>query len=124
MAGSILEAILHDLLTSTPARISEAMTSSEAPRKRGGAVKDITEDTMEDQWPLADLIDVAVDLGLLPKERADTIDQVLREYRNFVHPRREIRAAYACGEAEALVAKGVLDGVCNHLAASASGTTS
>jgi hypothetical protein len=47
-------------------------------------------------------------------ERARTIDQVLRDYRNFVHPKKEIRAEHACSEAEALLAKGALDGVCNY----------
>jgi hypothetical protein len=51
----------------------------------------------------------------LPEERGDTIDQVLRDYRNFVHPRKELKAAHQCTEAEAYVARGALDGVCNHL---------
>ena len=39
------------------------------------------------------LIDVAVDIGRLPADAADTIHQVLRDYRNFVQPKKEIRAA-------------------------------
>jgi hypothetical protein len=78
-------------------------------------VKDILANTAEDEWRLVNLIEVAVDLGLLPQDRADTIDQVLREYRNFVHPRKELKAAHPCTEAEAYLAKGALDGVCNQL---------
>jgi hypothetical protein len=112
MAGSILEAILYDLLVQDAPR---AMASPEAPKKKGGLVKDITQNTAADEWKLTDLIEVAVDLAFLPKERADTIDQVLRDYRNFVHPRKELKAAHPCTEAEALLAKGALDGVYNHL---------
>jgi hypothetical protein len=92
------------------------MASKEAPRKRGGLVRDITNDTAEDEWKLVDLINVAVDMDLLRRQRADTIDQVLRDYRNFVHPRKEIKADHPCTEAEATLAKGALDAVCNHLA--------
>src|SRR5262249_46969295 len=115
LAGSILEAILYDQLTRDAARVAAAMASPKAPRKKGGVVKDITQDTAEAEWRLSDLIDVCVDLTILPQARADTIDQVLRDYRNFVHPRKELKAAHPCAEAEATLAKGALDAVCNHL---------
>jgi hypothetical protein len=115
MAGSILEAILYDLLTRDAALIAKAMASPKAPTKGTTAVKDITNNTSENEWKLVNLINVAVDLNLLPQERAHTIDQILRNYRNFVHPRKEIKEAHPCTEAEATLAKGALDGVCNHL---------
>jgi hypothetical protein len=115
IAGSILEAILYDLLTRDPARITQAMASPKAPKKKGGVPKDITRDTAEDEWKLVNLIEVSADLNLIPQARADAIDQVLRDYRNFVHPRKEIKAEHPCTEAEAMLAKGALDAVCNHL---------
>lgn len=108
MAGSILEAILLDLLTQDPARFTAASSSSKAPRDGAGAVKH------QDSWTLYHLIEIGVDIKLLPPDRAKTFDQVLRDYRNFVHPRKEIRAKHACGEGEALMAKGALDAVCDH----------
>jgi hypothetical protein len=48
-------------------------------------------------------------------ERERAIDQVLRDYRNFVHPYEEVRADHACSEGEALAAIGALMGVCDHL---------
>lgn len=108
MAGSILEAILLDLLTQDPTRFAAARTSSKAPRDGSGTVKH------EDSWTLYNLIEIAVDIGVLPSDRAKTFDQVLRDYRNFVHPRKEIRAKHACSEGEALMAKGALDAVCDH----------
>ena len=46
-----------------------------APKKRGGKVKDIA----KGEWTLHNLIEVSVFLGLIPKERADTFDQVIRD---------------------------------------------
>ena len=66
-------------------------------------------------WKLIILIDVATDIGIIPKQRADAVDQILRDFRNFIHPRKEVRSQFPCGEAEALLAKGALDAICNHL---------
>lgn len=107
LAGSILEAILFDILFRDPDRCAKATASPKAPQK-GGTVKS------EDQWTLENMITVATDIGLLPADRAKTFDQVLRDYRNFVHPRKELRAAHPCGDGEALMAKGALDAVCDH----------
>jgi hypothetical protein len=114
MAGSILEAILYDLLTIGPTLPEKAMACRYAPTKRGG-VKNILNDAPEDTWTLNDLIKVAVELGILPPQRAATINQVLRDYRNFVHPRKERLAGHACKEGEAMSARGALEGVCDHL---------
>lgn len=108
MAGSILEAILFDLLGSDPATQAKAMASPAAPTQKG------TVRPMED-WTLESLIKVAADLGILPPNRADTFDQVLRDYRNFVHPKKEIKSAHPCGEGEAQLAMGGLNAVCDIL---------
>ena len=70
-----------------------------------------------DDWRLENLIDIAVNINMLPRDPADTIHRVLRDYRNFVHPKKEIRAAHACTEAEAMLSIGALDSVCNYLEA-------
>jgi hypothetical protein len=109
LAGSILEAILFDVL-SDPKRHATTMASSMCPTNKSGPKIDV----LTGDWKLEKLIDVAVDTGILPKPRADSIDQVLRDYRNFVHPKKEIRSAHPCREAEAMMSVGILDGVCNH----------
>ena len=106
LAGSILEAILYDRLTAEPTIKDRAMSSTKAPPGK---------DISAGDWKLIQLIDVAADIGVLPKDRADTIDQVLRDYRNFVHPKKELRSKHPCSEAEATMAVGALEGVCNHL---------
>jgi hypothetical protein len=106
MSGSILEAILYDQLTKDSATVASAVAASKAPKNR---------DLSKGEWRLHDLIQVAVELGILPPPRAASIDQILRDYRNFVHPKKEIRSAHPCSEAEAFLSKGALDSVCNHL---------
>lgn len=114
MAGSIVEAILFDQLAA-PAVKASAEASPKAPKRSDGTPRDLSSNTSKDKWTLENLIDVAVDLKILPQERAKTFDQVLRDYRNFVHPKKELRSAHPCTEAEAFMAKGALDGLCNHL---------
>jgi hypothetical protein len=115
MAGSVLEAILYDQLTRDATSTAAAMNSPKAPRKKGGAVRDILSDSVEDDWTLSKLIDVSAELGVLPAHRIPMFDHVLRDYRNIVHPRKELRVAHNCNEAEATLAKGALDAVCDLL---------
>ncbi len=108
MAGSIAEAILFDVLTKHSAYSARAKTSGKRPRRNNRLVD-------EDDWRLVDLIDIATDIGLMPQARAGTFDQVVRDYRNFVHPKKEIRARHEPGEGEALLAHGALIAFCDHL---------
>ena len=103
LAGSILEAILYDRLTSNPTREANSKASPKAPK--GKLIED---------WTLEKMILVAEDIGLLVPDKTAVIDKSLRHYRNFVHPRREIKEQYACGEPEATIAKGALEAVCNY----------
>jgi hypothetical protein len=121
-AGSILEAILYDLLTRTPARVKAAESELSAPKKqdprgpKGAKVpREIKKNTGPDKWDLKDLIRVATKLNLLPADRGNAIDQTLRDWRNFVHPHKEAKADYEITDAEAETAVGNLKCVCNHL---------
>ncbi len=107
MAGSVLEAILFDRLADRKWN-TQATASTAAKDNKGKPIP-------MDNWRLEKLIDIAVEINLLPKDPANTIHQVLRDYRNFVHPKKEIRAAHACTEAEAMLSLGALDSVCNYL---------
>lgn len=109
LAGSIVEAILFDIMSQTR-WVAPAMNSNKAPKDRQGNVKPIS----SGDWKLHDLIEVATEIRLIPSARSATFDQVLRDYRNFVHPKKEIRAAHPCTEAEALMSKGALDALLNH----------
>jgi hypothetical protein len=115
LAGSILEAILYDQLTADASHVARAMASPRAPRKPSGAVRNITGNGGDDVWALADLVRVAVDIGLLPAARSEVLDPAVRHYRQLLLPRREVLTLQASTEADALLAKGGLDAICNHL---------
>src|SRR5437899_5966906 len=85
MAGSILEAVLFDRVADAKWN-STALASAKVPLDKKTRSK-----RPMDEWTLENLIDIAGDIGLLPKDPANTIHQVLRDYRNFVHPKKEIR---------------------------------
>lgn len=108
LAGSILEAILHDVLTE-PSREPLAQNSSKAPVNQAGNII-----TNISKWNLASLIKVSEDINLFDSKRSATFDQTLRDFRNFIHPLKEIRAQHPCKEAEAMMAIGALEGICDH----------
>lgn len=110
LAGSILEAILVDQLTASEEVIQLAKASPKAPK---------TKRIEKGQWTMYQLINVAADVDILPKDRANAIDVTLREYRNIIHSDVELKKQYSCTEAEASLAKGALDAVCNYLDAHA-----
>jgi hypothetical protein len=112
LAGSLLEAILYDQLAKNSLIKQSALASSKAPKdSKTGKIKDFD----AGDWRLFDLIAVATDISLLPADRSKSIDQILRDFRNFVHPKKELRAKYPCTEAEAMLALGALEAVCNVL---------
>ncbi|EJQ34602.1 hypothetical protein [Bacillus cereus] len=108
LAGSILEAILYDVFLN-PNYNGKANRSPKAPKDESRNVKSLD----NGQWTLEELIKVARDIQVLPHEHINTIDQGLRHFRNFVHPKKELRGKYQCGGSEALIAKGTLDRICD-----------
>ncbi|RYG31908.1 MAG: hypothetical protein EON93_12155 [Burkholderiales bacterium] len=107
MAGSVAEAILFDVLTGSPARETRARTSKAVPITKGAIAP------VED-WKLASLVKIASDLALFDSNRLDMFDVSLREFRNFIHPKKEVRQAHSCGEGEAYLAVGALISLCEH----------
>lgn len=93
LCGGAIEAILTDLLLSNS---SNAIASNKAPK---GA--DIT------KWSLANLIEVSVDINLVSPS-IEKLSHSIREYRNLVHPGREIRERLIFDSEEAKIALEVL----------------
>ncbi|MCI0531823.1 MAG: hypothetical protein L0Y74_07750 [candidate division Zixibacteria bacterium] len=93
LSGGAIEAILLDLLSKNK---STALASQKAPKK-----SDLT------AWELANLIEVAVDLGLI-NPSAEKLSHSVREYRNLVHPGNEMRNHLSFGAEEAKIALEVL----------------
>jgi hypothetical protein len=89
LSGGAIEAILTDVLL---ANESTAINASLAPRE-----PDIR------KWALADLIKVSVELNCV-QQGVDKLSHSVREYRNLVHPGREIREGLTFDEEEAKIA--------------------
>lgn len=100
MCGSATEALLLDALLQDKAK---ALRSAKAPRdKKQKVSKDVR------RWWLSDMIEVAVDVGIVDKTVAGMTEGV-REYRNLIHPAVEIRKQTAPEKEEATVAQAALD---------------
>ena len=92
LSGGVIEGILMDLLANRP----ETFTAAEAPKKN-----DIT------RWTLDELIRVALALSAV-NGAVGRLSHSVREYRNLVHPGREIRENLTFGREEATIAVEVL----------------
>ena len=84
MLGSVLEGTLHDVVRQHPA---EAYRCPRAPKGQDGKPKN------SDTWKLSDLIDVAHACGWIELD-ARRFSHELRDYRNMVHPDRELIDAH------------------------------
>ncbi len=116
VAGRVLDAVLYDQLTRDPARTAAALAAEHTPKKDPGAVpRDITVNEGEDEWTLADLIDVSVELGLIPEAPARGAGQVLRGRRSLTHGGKGRPGLCPCTAAEATRAKDALGAIINHL---------
>ncbi|HYW47010.1 MAG TPA: hypothetical protein VE959_29355 [Bryobacteraceae bacterium] len=93
LAGGAIEAILTGVLLANP----ETFSAAAAPKKKN----DIT------RWSLDELIRVALELNTV-NGAVGRLSHSVREYRNLVHPGREIRENLAFGREEAAIAMEVL----------------
>ena len=84
MCGSILEAVLLGNAQREPARFNK---SKKAPKTAAGEVKRFRE------WKLADLIDVASELGIL-KPDVHKFGHWLRDFRNYIHPNQQMQSGF------------------------------
>ncbi len=94
LCGGAIEAVLADLLM---ANSVQAMASAKAPNQQ-----DIT------RWGLSTLIEVCVDLKLVT-QGVEKLSYPIREYRNLVHPGRELREKLVFDGEEARIAVEVLN---------------
>jgi len=84
LCGSILEGLLLGAACASPQKFNQAPNS---PRDRAGNVKRFAD------WRLAELIDVACDLGLL-KLDVKKFSHVLRDFRNYIHPYQQMSSGF------------------------------
>jgi hypothetical protein len=90
LAGGLLEALLSDALSQEPANARASYRRLYPNKKRVN-------------WTLECLIDVAADMGTITPG-ATQLSHTLRDYRNLVHPRKEITSGYKVRKEEAEIA--------------------
>lgn len=76
-----------------------------------------------DQWSLSELIAVARACGVLSEDVAKHADQV-RNFRNYIHPRQQLKEGFAPRIETARIAQQVLKGVLADLEQLAASSTS
>lgn len=105
LAGSTLEGLLAELAL---AQAPTFVTSGAAPKGRDQKVKPIQ------NWTLSELISVAKDIGVLSADVAEHADQV-RNFRNYIHPRQQLKENFAPRIETARIAQQVLVGALKDL---------
>jgi len=95
LMGGLLEALLLDALLP---RNKEACATKAAAKEHGRKL---------DEWSLATLIDVAVELDFVGRS-VRNLSQQVRDFRNLIHPAFEKRKGYKVREQEAKIAEQIL----------------
>jgi hypothetical protein len=106
MCGSVMEALLLDALLKDEAR---ARRSAKAPKDSNTKVE-----TDFRRWTLKDMIEVAVNLTIIPDMTAGMTDAV-RQYRNLIHPAVGTRKQITPEKEEANAARSALDLIIKNL---------
>ena len=84
LCGSVLEAALLGVAKNKPREFNQSRIS---PKDQNGNVKKLWE------WNLAQLIDVACDIGLL-KLDSSKFSHILRDFRNYIHPEQQLKEKF------------------------------
>lgn len=82
MLGGLLEALFLARINRLPS-MAPLFTATAAPKDKTGKTRPLKE------WGLKDYLDVAKELGWI-RQSAKDVGQVLRDYRNYIHPEKEL----------------------------------
>lgn len=107
LVGSTLEGLLAELAV---AQAGVFCRSGSAPKRKDGTVKP------PQDWTLSELIAVASDGGVLSADVAKHADHV-RHFRNYIHPRQQLKENFAPRVETARIAHQVLIGALKDLEA-------
>lgn len=94
LSGGLIEGLLADALSDD---VPNATSAAAAPGKNLDILS----------WRLVDLINVAVELGTVSKG-AEKLSHSVRDYRNLIHPHKELKNKLRAEEQEARIALQVL----------------
>jgi hypothetical protein len=104
LSGSLTEALLLDALKRNEAKATASSKASSKPLT---------------QWDLHNLLDVAIDLGLI-NPGAAVLAKGIKDYRNLIHPGKEIRTKFHVGSEEATISRQFLELVIRDLSGKSS----
>jgi len=106
LAGSVTEALLLDAIL---AKESEQIAKSHASLIVAGRI--LTNSPTDNlRWGLAELSEVARDVGII-QEQAWIQVNLARDFRNFIHPGKELRTQAQCTRKTALTALAAMEAV-------------
>lgn len=111
MMGGLLEAVCLARVNQLP-DLKSVFTAQSAPKDRGGKVRPLKE------WGLKDYLDVANELGWI-RQSAKDVGQVLRDYRNYIHPEKERSHGVSVNADDTAMFLTVLSSLCGQVIASA-----
>lgn len=98
LCGSILEGLLLAMASRNPQKFNQSQSS---PKDDQGKVKSFSE------WYLANFIDVGHEIGYLGLD-VKKFSHVLREFRNYIHPYRQLSSGFNPDEHTAIICVQVL----------------
>ncbi len=108
MMGGLLEALFLGRVNREPNK-QLVFTAASAPRDLK------TQNTLPlKQWTLKDYIAVAHDLGWIPQAVHD-VSQILRDYRNYIHPQKEFSSQLALSIGDAQMLWSVCKAITSHI---------
>ncbi len=98
LIGSTLEGILLGIASQYPGKYGRATSS---PKDKNGKVKQF------DKWKLNDLINVSYEIGFLKKD-VKQFSHYLRDFRNYIHPYKQLVDKFYPNNHTALICEQVL----------------
>ncbi len=93
MMGGLLESLLLARINSSPNQPA-VFTATNAPRDRAGRTLPLAD------WKLVKMVEVAHELGWISRSAKD-VGNVLRDFRNYIHPHKEYTDGVAISEDDA-----------------------
>lgn len=103
LAGSVLEAVLLDwIVDQDPHEVEVAMAKC-------GIKKDLKANPPE-KWHLRDYIKVAAETGFIDDDIVGLVNAT-KNYRNLIHPGREVRTRQRCSRETAFAAASAMDAI-------------
>jgi len=95
MMGGLLESLLLARISSSP-NMSAVFTARGAPHDKAGKTLALSE------WKLVNMVEVAHELRWITKSAKD-VGNVLRDFRNYIHPHKEYTDGLAISEEDAMM---------------------